>query len=112
MDEEQNGAKLRWLTGQMEVFEIQGWAEYKKYADMANEQTIYPLNDLEYLVVSVEMEQGRGRVMLIPRLPVELFDPIKIATGEYLDRWFSIQTATPANESKPNHVRDAVEANR
>ncbi|KWF90414.1 hypothetical protein [Burkholderia cepacia] len=105
MDEEQNGAKLRWQTGQMEVFEIQGWAEYKKYACMVSKQTIYRLDDLEYFVISVEMELGRGRVTLMPHIPLT-------ATGEYLDRWFSIQTAAPANKPKPNHVRDAVEANR
>lgn len=32
------------------------------------------------------------------------------ATGEYLDRWFGTETTTP-DDTKPNHVRDAVRAN-
>jgi hypothetical protein len=35
-----------------------------------------------------------------------------IATGEYLDAWLlANKPPAPADESKPNHVRDAVRAN-
>jgi hypothetical protein len=41
------------------------------------------------------------------------------ATGEYLDRWLDhewrgpmgTETTAPADDAKPNHVRDAVRAN-
>jgi hypothetical protein len=33
------------------------------------------------------------------------------ATGEYLDLWFGTETTAP-DDTQPNHVRDAVRANR
>lgn len=48
------------------------------------------------------------RKRLIARMweGVEALTPA-VATGEYLDKWWPEDT-----ETRPNHVRDAVEANR
>jgi hypothetical protein len=51
------------------------------------------------------------------RLMDRLWEPLvteltpAVATGEYLDQW-CLNNRAPAEEPKPNHVRDAVRANQ
>jgi hypothetical protein len=53
------------------------------------------------------------RKRLIARMweSVEALTPA-VATGEYIDKWRIENRAPEDTELRPNHVRDAVEANR
>lgn len=98
--------KLDWLCGVGKPVAVD-MADFGRYRLWLEQSTPVEVDGLQYLVQSVNYENGRADAWLMPAVPLEFIAP---ATGVFIDKW--LMPAAPPRETKPNHVRDAVEANR
>jgi hypothetical protein len=95
-------AKIRWLRGEGVSMAIHGVDAYLKFEEYLDKQTVCDIEGLPYLVrhIEIEMPSARGQIGVIP---ARLLD----------HEWrgpMSNKTTAP-DETKPNHIRDAVRAN-
>jgi hypothetical protein len=97
-------AKLDWLCGfskPVEIADMDGFSKYKLWLEKRSPVLI---DGLEYLVRQVSYENGRFGAWLMPAVPLQMVD----------HEWrgpMGTETTAP-DDTKPNHVRDAVRANR
>jgi hypothetical protein len=97
--------KLDWLCGTTKPIEIADIDEFSKYKLWLENQSPVLIGGLRYLVQQVIYENGRFGAWLMPAVPLQLID----------HEWrgpMGTETTTPPDDTKPNHVRDAVRANQ
>ncbi|WP_155308304.1 hypothetical protein [Burkholderia gladioli] len=98
--------KLDWLCGYSKTIEFD-IADLGKYRLWLEQSTLLEIDGLRYLVQSVIYENGRAGAWLMPAVPLQLIEP---TIGIYIDK--RLTPASPEPTPQPNHVRDAVNANR
>lgn len=96
--------KLDWLCGVgMGIdLDMEGFSKYKQWLEKSLPVMV---GGLEYFVQQVGYENGRFGAWLMPAVPLQLVD----------HEWrgpMGTETTGPQDDTKPNHVRDAVRANR
>lgn len=97
-------AKMRWLRGEGVRMAIHGVDAYLKFKEYLDKRTICDIEGLPYFVrhIEIEMPSARGQISVIPAMPVD-------------HEWrgpMGSETTDPPDDTNPNHVRDAVNANR
>ena len=98
-------AKLRWLNGEPISLPTQGINTYMELCEALNKQEPYDIDGLPYLIrhVEINMPHADGWMEAIPAMQID---------GVWCGRLYGTETTAPADEPKPDHVRDAVLANQ